>query len=100
VGGRCWSTSGPCGVRLRRELAELAELRKTPTAHSKYWLNLGDSAERITAFLANYPAPNLPILLDAEKTPRRLARRSPSVAYGHRSGILRLGAIGERLALT
>ena len=86
----------PC----RRELAELAELRKT-LADSSFEilaLNLGDSAERITAFLANYPAPNLPILLDAEKTaaaPWHVA--ALPVAYAvDQSGILRLGAIGER----
>jgi thiol-disulfide isomerase/thioredoxin len=86
----------PC----RRELAELAALRKT-LADSSFEilaLNLGDSAERIKAFLANYPAPNLPILLDAEKTtaaPWHVA--ALPVAYADdRSGILRLGAIGER----
>lgn len=86
----------PC----RRELAELAELRKTlaDTPYEVFALNLGDSAERINAFLANYPAPNLPILLDAEKisaAPWHVA--ALPVAYAvDPFGILRLGAIGER----
>ena len=56
----------PC----RRELAELAELRKSlaDTPFEILAINLGDSVERITTFLANYPAPDLPILLDADKT--------------------------------
>jgi thiol-disulfide isomerase/thioredoxin len=86
----------PC----RRELAELADLRKSlaDTSFEILAINLGDSTERITSFLGNYPAPNLPILLDADKTaaaPWHVA--ALPVAYAvDRSGILRLGAIGER----
>ena len=55
----------PARTRRARRFAQDA----SPTRRSKYWrINLGDSAERITTFLANYPAPNLPILLDADKT--------------------------------
>jgi peroxiredoxin len=86
----------PC----RRELAELADLRKN-LADSGYEIlavNLGDSAERINTFLASYPAAGLPILLDAERksaTPWHVS--ALPVAYVvDRSGILRLGAIGER----
>ena len=86
----------PC----RRELRELADLRNklTDTGFEIFAVNLGDSRERITAFLDKYPAPGLPILLDGEK-----ATASPwhvgalPVAYAlDRSGILRMGAIGER----
>ena len=88
----------PC----RRELAELAALRKTlgNTSYEILAINLGDSAERIKTFLANYPAPDLPILLDAEKTaaaPWHVSASGLPVAYAvDRSGVLRLGAIGER----
>jgi thiol-disulfide isomerase/thioredoxin len=86
----------PC----RRELAELADLRKSlaDTGYEILAINLGDSAERINTFLATYPAAGLPILLDADKTsaaPWHVA--ALPVAYAiDRSGILRLGAIGER----
>ncbi len=86
----------PC----RRELAEFAALRRTlaDVSFEILAVNLGDSAERITAFLASYPAPDLPILLDADKSaakPWHVA--ALPVAFGlDRSGILRLGAIGER----
>jgi thiol-disulfide isomerase/thioredoxin len=88
----------PC----RRELAELAGLRKSlaDTAFEILAVNLGDSAERITSFLANHPAPGLPILLDSDKTaaaPWHVSASGLPVAYAvDRSGILRLGAIGER----
>jgi thiol-disulfide isomerase/thioredoxin len=88
----------PC----RRELAELADLRTklAATSFEILALNLGDSVERINAFLANHPAPNLPILLDADKTSAASWHVSASglpVAYVvDRTGILRLGAIGER----
>jgi thiol-disulfide isomerase/thioredoxin len=86
----------PC----RRELAELADLRKS-LADSRLEIlavNLGDSAERINTFLATYPAAGLPILLDAEKASAATWHVSAlPVAYAvDRSGILRLGAIGER----
>ena len=88
----------PC----RRELAELAELRKSlaDTPFEILAINLGDSVERIKTFLANYPAPNLPILLDADSSaaaPWHVSASGLPVAYAlDRSGILRLGAIGER----
>ena len=88
----------PC----RRALAELADLRKSLADMSFEILavNLGDSAERIKTFLASYPAPDLPILLDADKTaaaPWHVSASGLPVAYAvDRSGILRLGAIGER----
>jgi peroxiredoxin len=86
----------PC----RRELKELADLRNklAGTGFEILAINLGDNAERIATFLARYPAPALPILLDTHR-----ATASPwhvaalPVAYAlDRSGILRLGAIGER----
>jgi thiol-disulfide isomerase/thioredoxin len=86
----------PC----RRELAELADLRKSlaDTGYEILAVNLGDSAERINTFLASYPAVGLPILLDAEKKSAAPWHISAlPVAYAvDRSGILRLGAIGER----
>jgi thiol-disulfide isomerase/thioredoxin len=86
----------PC----RRELAEFAALRRTlaDVPFEILAINLGDNTERITAFLASYPAPDLPILLDADKSaakPWHVA--ALPVAYGlDRSGTLRLGAMGER----
>jgi thiol-disulfide isomerase/thioredoxin len=88
----------PC----RRELGELAMLRKklADTSFEILAINLGDSAERVSSFLANHPAPDLPILLDTEKTtlaPWHVAESGLPVAYAlDRSGVLRLGAIGER----
>lgn len=88
----------PC----RRELAELAGLRKrlADIPLEILAINLGDSAERIKTFLASHPAPNLPILLDVDKTaaaPWHVSASGLPVAYAvDRSGILRLGAIGER----
>jgi thiol-disulfide isomerase/thioredoxin len=86
----------PC----RRELAEFAALRKTlaDVSFEILAVNLGDTAERITAFLASYPAPGLPILLDADKSAAKPWHIGAlPVAYVlDRSGILRLGAIGER----
>lgn len=86
----------PC----RRELAELADLRRklADASFEILAVNLGDTTERITAFLASHPAPDLPILLDTDKTsaaPWHVA--ALPVAYVvDPSGILRLGAIGER----
>jgi hypothetical protein len=61
-------------------------------------VNLGDSPERIAAFLAEHPAPNLPVLLDREKSsaaPWHVRELPVSYAVDP-GGILRLGAIGER----
>ncbi len=86
----------PC----RRELAEFATLRRTlaDVSFEILAVNLGDTAERITTFLASYPAPGLPILLDADKSAAKPWHIGAlPVAYVlDRSGILRLGAIGER----
>jgi peroxiredoxin len=86
----------PC----RREIRELADLRNrlADTGFEIFALNLGDNAERIADFLAKYPAPNLPILLDTHRTtasPWHVAALPVAFALD-RSGILRLGAIGER----
>jgi peroxiredoxin len=86
----------PC----RRELAALADLhrRLADTPIALFAVNLGDSLERITAFLADHPAPGLPILLDTNKsTPSPWHVRELPLAYAvGRDGMLRLGAIGER----
>lgn len=86
----------PC----RRELAELADLRKRLIHFGTEVLavNLGDRADRITAFLADHPAPGLPILLDTERaTAAPWHVQALPVAYAaDRAGILRFGAIGER----
>lgn len=86
----------PC----RRELAALAELRMrlAETQVRVLSINLGDSAERITSFLAAHPAPGLPVLLDPDKVTAALWHvRGLPVAYAvDGEGILRLGAIGER----
>jgi peroxiredoxin len=86
----------PC----RRELAALADLhrRLADTPIALFAVNLGDSLERITAFLADHPAPGLPILLDADKsTPSAWHVRGLPVAYAvGPDGVLRFGALGER----
>jgi thiol-disulfide isomerase/thioredoxin len=86
----------PC----RREIPALAHLlaRLADTRFEILAVNLGDSAERIARFLADHPAPRLPILLDTDKalaTPWHVS--ALPVAYTiDGTGILRLGAIGER----
>jgi peroxiredoxin len=86
----------PC----RRELSELADLRArlVDSGIEVLAINLGDRANRIASFLADHPAPNLPVLLDTERsaaTPWHV--RALPLAYAFdRAGILRLGAIGER----
>jgi len=86
----------PC----RRELAALAELRMklSDTGYEFLAVNLGDSRERIAAFIERHPAPGLPVLLDTEKvTAARWHVRGLPVAYVvDARGILRLGALGER----
>ena len=86
----------PC----RRELAALADLRARVAGDGIEVLavNLGDSAERVVRFLAEHPAPGLPVLLDIEKTSAR-AWHVPALPVGFavdRAGILRFGALGER----
>jgi thiol-disulfide isomerase/thioredoxin len=86
----------PC----RRELAALAELRaRLADARIEILaVNLGDNPKRIASFLEQYPAPNLPVLLDRDKSaavPWHV--RGLPVAYAiDRSGTLKLGALGER----
>ena len=86
----------PC----RRELAALAELRARVAGDGIEVLavNLGDSAERVAAFLVEYPARSLPVLLDTEKTSVR-AWHVQALPIGFAvdpAGVLRFGALGER----
>ena len=86
----------PC----RRELAALAELRSriVGAGIEVFAVNLGDSAERITAFFTDHPASGLPVLLDGEKSAAVAWHVSelPVTFAVDPAGILRLGAIGER----
>lgn len=86
----------PC----RRELAALADLRARVIGAGieVFAVNLGDSAERIKAFLADHPAPGLPVLLDGQRASAAAWHvTSLPVAFAvDPAGILRLGAIGER----
>jgi len=86
----------PC----RRELGALADLRAriAGTGIEVFAVNLGDIAERIAAFLADHPAPGLPVLLDSEKSAAVAwhVRELPVAFAVDRTGILRLGALGER----
>jgi len=86
----------PC----RRELADLSDLRRRlgGTAAEVFAVNLGDGRERIASFLADHPAPGLPVLLDDEKsTAAAWHVRGLPVAYVvDPNGILCLGALGER----
>jgi thiol-disulfide isomerase/thioredoxin len=84
----------PC----RRELPALAALRAKleGTRIELLAVNLGDAPERIAAFLADHPAPGLPILLGAEAIANVWHVRALPVAYAvDGEGILRLGALGE-----
>ena len=86
----------PC----RRELAALADLRRklADTPIALFAVNLGDSAERVADFLTDYPAPDLPVLLDADKSsaaPWHVRGLPVAYAVGP-DGVLRLGAMGER----
>ncbi len=85
----------PC----RRELPALAVLRaKLEGARIAFLaVNLGDAPERIVAFLADHPAPGLPILLGAKAIAKAWHVQALPVAYAlDGEGILRLGALGER----
>jgi peroxiredoxin len=85
----------PC----RRELPALAGLRSRLQQANVQVLaiNLGDSVGRIRAFLADHPAPGLPILLGDRSTGEAWHVQGLPVAYvADGAGVLRLGAIGER----
>ena len=86
----------PC----RRELADLSDLRSrlSGTAVVVFAVNLGDGRERIARFLADQPAPGLPVLLDdAKSTAGAWHVRGLPVSYAvDSSGVLRLCALGER----
>ncbi|HTV26414.1 MAG TPA: TlpA disulfide reductase family protein [Xanthobacteraceae bacterium] len=85
----------PC----RRELPSLADLSaRLKDAEIKVLaVNLGDSAERISAFLTDHPSPGLPILLGGRGTGKAWHVGALPVAYGvDPEGILRLGALGEQ----
>lgn len=86
----------PC----RRELAALADLRTrlAGAGIEVLAINLGDSTERIAAFLADHPAPHLPVLLDTNRSAAALWHvQALPIAYAvDRAGVLRLGAVGER----
>jgi len=87
---------GPC----RRELGALADLRADLRADGIDVLavNLGDSTERIVAFLADHPARDLTILLDRDKSVAAAwhVQGLPVTFAVDRAGILRFGALGER----
>lgn len=84
----------PC----RRELPALASLRAKlkGTRIALLAVNLGDTPERIAAFLADHPAPGLPILLGGKTIADAWHIQALPVAYAvDGEGILRLGALGE-----
>ncbi len=86
----------PC----RRELPVLADLRARfgKATIEMFAINLGDSADRVAAFLAEHPAPNLPVLLDRRRSAAAPwhVRGLPVAYVVDPGGVLRLGAIGER----
>ncbi|HVZ53811.1 MAG TPA: TlpA disulfide reductase family protein [Pseudolabrys sp.] len=86
----------PC----RRELAALAVLRRRleDSGIAVLAVNLGDSRERIAAFLADHPAPDLPVLLDSDKSVGAAWHVAglPTAYAVSSNGVLRLGALGER----
>jgi peroxiredoxin len=85
----------PC----RRELGALSDLRARVIADGieVFGVNVGDSSERIAAFLADHPAPHLQVLRNGAKTASAWHVRDLPVAFAvDPAGILRLGALGER----
>lgn len=85
----------PC----RRELPALAALkmRLQNTDIEILAVNLSDAADRIADFLADHPAPRLPILLGGNAVAKAWHVEALPTAYAiDRDGILRLGALGER----
>jgi thiol-disulfide isomerase/thioredoxin len=87
-----------CAPR-RRELPALSALRarlnKMPIEILA--VNLGDSVERVRAFLADHPARDLPILKGDDTTRRAWRVQGLPVSFAvDPNGIIRLGAMGER----
>jgi peroxiredoxin len=85
----------PC----RRELGALSDLRARLIGNGieVFGVNVGDSPERIAAFLADHPAPHLQVLRDGAPTATAWRVRDLPVAFAvDPAGILRLGALGER----
>jgi len=86
----------PC----RRELGALAMLRDrlADAGIPVVAVNLGDTPERATAFLAEHPAPGLPILLDRDKSVAAAwhVQALPTAYAVSGAGVLCLGALGER----
>lgn len=86
----------PC----RREIGALATLRErlAPSGAGVVAINLGDAPERVTAFLADHPAPGLPVLLDRDKSIAAAwhVEGLPVAYVVNGAGVLRLGALGER----
>jgi thiol-disulfide isomerase/thioredoxin len=85
----------PC----RRELPSLAALSAQlgDTKIGIFALNLDDSPDRISAFLAEHPSPGIPILLGDRATGNAWHIHGLPVTYVvDCGGTLRLGAMGER----
>jgi thiol-disulfide isomerase/thioredoxin len=85
----------PC----RRELPALAALkmRLRNTDIEILAVNMGDAADRVAGFLAEHPAPGLPILLGGNTTAKAWHVEALPTAYAvDPKGIIRLGALGER----
>jgi len=86
----------PC----RRELGALADLRQRLAGSdvAVVAINLGDAHRRVVDFLADHPAPGLPILLDSDHAVAT-AWHVPALPVAFAvtgDGTLRLGALGER----
>lgn len=86
----------PC----RREIGALASLRKRLSLGGPevVAVNLGDTRERISEFLADHPAPDLPVLLDSDRSVAA-AWHVPALPVAFAvtgAGRLTLGALGER----
>jgi len=85
----------PC----RRELPALSSLsgRLKNAQIEILAVDLGDSADRVRAFLADHPTPELPVLLGSRATGAAWHIQGLPVTFVvDADGIIRLGAIGER----
>ena len=85
----------PC----RRELPAIAALRSRlkDTNIEVLAVDLGDSLDRIRAFLADHPLPSLPILLGGRAIGKAWHVQGLPVAYVvDGNGTLRFGTLGER----